>query len=113
MPTLLASRSLSWFGFKRGRSAAGDASEKGSRCPEFTLLALRGQTVAQASSATSPLVKGLEAHRSYWSKDEDRRFKSTGFLSIPLTGIASMAYDKGFRFDIDAEYLPMWLVAGE
>jgi len=58
------------------------------------------------------LVKAVQSHKQYWSKNTDRKRDSSGFLSIPLTAIASLAYDYDFRFDIDSEYLPMRLVTG-
>jgi|GEM_PF-2354813 len=70
---------------------------------------LSGDTVAFESA----LIKAVHSHKQFWSKKEDRRKDSTGFLSFPLTAIASLAYDNGFRFDLDSEYVPMWLVTGE
>lgn len=65
-----------------------------------------------SKSFEAALAQAVQAHQEYWSKTEDRRGETLGFLSIPLTGLAALAYDNGFRFDIDSEYLPMWLVTG-
>lgn len=66
-----------------------------------------------AKAFEAALVKAIVVHKDYWSKTEDRRADTLGFMSIPLTALAALAYDSGYRFDIDSEYLPMWLVTGE
>lgn len=65
------------------------------------------------SEFQSWLVKGLEAHRDFWSEDEEHACEPQGYVSIPLTALAALAWDAGMRFDIDSEYLPMRLVTGE
>lgn len=58
------------------------------------------------------LKSALELHKAYWSKTEERRMDSDGFLAFNLLGLAAMAYDRSLPIDIDSEYLPMDLVDG-
>jgi hypothetical protein len=58
------------------------------------------------------LVVALRDHKEYWSNKE-RSHLSDGFLARNLLGLAALAYDRGIPFEVDSEYLPMWLVTGE
>lgn len=58
------------------------------------------------------LFTALKDHKKYWSR-KDLCLDTDGFLSIPLLGLAALAYDRGIRFEVESEYLPMWLVTGE
>jgi hypothetical protein len=61
-------------------------------------------------------AKGLELalkqHKEYWSK-KSRQNNWTGFVSIHLCAVAALAYDRGLRFDVESDYLPMPWVTGE
>lgn len=76
---------------------------------ELLLHLQRGDDKAFAAA----LPRAVKAHKKYWTKTEKRRLDWNGFLSIPLLGISALAYDRGFRFDVESEYLPMRLVRGE
>jgi hypothetical protein len=59
------------------------------------------------------LSAALEKHKAYWKKSKKRREEPEGFLATNLIGIAAWAWDKGFRFEIENDYLPMRFVTGE
>jgi hypothetical protein len=58
------------------------------------------------------LVHALRDHKKYWSK-KDRRQLRDGILALNLIGLAVLAHDLHIPFEVDSEYLPMWLVTGE
>ncbi|MEV6715668.1 immunity 49 family protein [Lentzea sp. NPDC051208] len=59
------------------------------------------------------LVRALELHRRFWTKDEDRRSDPNGFVSFPLLAIAALAEDAGLTIDVESEYLPTTLLHGD
>ncbi|QGJ70916.1 Hypothetical protein PBC10988_26190 [Planctomycetales bacterium 10988] len=59
------------------------------------------------------LYQALEAHHDYWKIENAESVSSDAFLSFPLIALAGIAYNRGMRFEIDSEYLPMRLVRGE
>lgn len=58
------------------------------------------------------LQKAVQLHRDYWKKG-DRQNDPDGYLSFPLTGLASFAYDAGLPVEVESDYLPPRLVLGE
>jgi hypothetical protein len=59
------------------------------------------------------LTAALEKHKAYWRKSKKRRMNSDGFLATNLIGLAAWGWEKGFRFEIESDYLPMRFVTGE
>lgn len=55
----------------------------------------------------------LEKHKKYWTSDERKRLDWEGFLSLPLLGITSMAYDCDIPFDVESDYIPLPLIRNE
>ena len=55
------------------------------------------------------LSLAAEDHKKYWSK-ASHKSNPAGFLSIPLLGVAALAYDAGLRFDVESDYIPGWLI---
>jgi hypothetical protein len=68
----------------------------------------RGDEAAFSESLTN----ALRQHRDYWSSTEDRRKKLEGLVSLPLTAVASLAWDRGMRFDVESDYIPTSWVRG-
>ena len=55
------------------------------------------------------LTEGLQGHKWYWSQKKNRD-EFNGFVSLSLTGVAAMAWDRGMRFDVESDYMPAsWL----
>lgn len=57
--------------------------------------------------------KAVELHKQYWSSTKNRRNDWEGFVSIELTGLAAMAYDRGISFVVDSDYVPSDLIYGK
>lgn len=58
------------------------------------------------------LRDALEAHYQFYM-NEDVRYSPKGNVSLKLTGLAALAYDKYGWTTPEAAYLPKWLVYGE
>jgi hypothetical protein len=67
---------------------------------------------ADAAGFNKALEKALELHRGYWKKG-DRKNDPEGYISFPLTGLASLAQDSGVPVRVESDYLPPALVQGE
>jgi hypothetical protein len=57
--------------------------------------------------------RALRSHKAYWSSSRDLRKNPTGFVSLPLTMLAALAWDRGIRVGIDSDYMPRPWVTGE
>lgn len=51
------------------------------------------------------LAKAVDHHKQYWSKTKDRKRNLKGFISIPLTAMATQASEHGLKFDVESPYL--------
>lgn len=58
------------------------------------------------------LLEALEAHKSYWTADEDREESVEGSLALGLLAIGYLAYDAGFPIEVESPYLPQHFRAG-
>ena len=59
------------------------------------------------------LLEALEAHKTYWTADEDREMYVTGFLALGPLAITCLAYDAGFPIDVESDYLPKYFLNRE
>jgi hypothetical protein len=59
------------------------------------------------------LAWALEHHKTYWTSDPLKRLDWEGFLSLPLLGITSLAYEWKLRFEIESDYIPLPLIRKE
>jgi hypothetical protein len=57
------------------------------------------------------LVGAAESHKDYWVSTDELEW--SGFLSIPLLGVAAIAHDRKLPFELDCDFVPMNLVRGE
>jgi hypothetical protein len=55
----------------------------------------------------------LEAHKEYWSATAELRKNIEGVISLPLTALAALAWDRGLRFHVESDYLPWSWVTGD
>ncbi|MED5816356.1 immunity 49 family protein [Mycolicibacterium sp. 050232] len=67
-------------------------------------------SIGDQDTFTDQLEIALNSHRTYWSKNEERREHPQGFASLPLLGLASMAADEGMRIEVESDYLPRELI---
>jgi hypothetical protein len=82
----------------------------------ISVPAIHGFWCAVAKNATKTfdeaLTLAIVKHKEYWEKQTwPDAFR--GLLSINLLGIAALAHDRGEKFDVDSDYVPMSLVCGE
>ncbi|GAA2659252.1 MULTISPECIES: immunity 49 family protein [Actinosynnema] len=65
----------------------------------------------QHEGVNEALVGALEAHRSYWSGEEDERDRSSaGCVALAPLALTCMAHDAEFPIDVESGYLPEHLV---
>jgi hypothetical protein len=76
------------------------------------LQALRCLEQRDESGFAAALAEGLEGHKEYWSRKVNRE-EFYGFVSLQLTGAAALAWDRGMRFNVESDYLPMSWVRGD
>jgi len=74
---------------------------------------LRQLECADAAAFSNSLVGALEMHKKYWGSSEKRRKDFDGFVSLQLTAVAALAWDRGLRFDVESDYIPTSWVRGE
>jgi len=65
------------------------------------------------------LIKALEAHKEVWGQKKAMNRGGTplcreneGFLSLECTALAAMAYDKGWKLEVESDYMPSFMVDG-
>ena len=65
------------------------------------------------------LIKALEAHKAVWSQKKALNRGGTplcreneGFLSWGCTALAAIAYDKGWKLEVESDYMPPFMVDG-
>ena len=66
-----------------------------------------------AAGLESALAEAVAEHKKYWSAKAVRRQEKVGFVSLPLLGLAALAWDRGLRFHVDSDYLPWSWVTGD
>ncbi|WP_436786522.1 immunity 49 family protein [Yinghuangia sp. YIM S10712] len=52
------------------------------------------------------LVEALQAHRQYWTADEERAATVSGMVALGPLAITCLAYDAGFPIEVESGYLP-------
>jgi hypothetical protein len=66
--------------------------------------------LAEDADFAAAFARAAQMHKEYWTSTMKRRRDWDGFLSIPLLGIAALAYDRNLPFELDCDYVPMSLV---
>ncbi|ANH93252.1 hypothetical protein A8713_20545 [Streptomyces sp. SAT1] len=56
------------------------------------------------------LVRAVQSHKEYWTKDEDRRQSTDGAVALGPLAMACLAHDVGMSIDVKSEYLPEHLL---
>lgn len=74
------------------------------------LRQLEGEDQARFNDA---LTEALQMHKKYWGATEKRRKDFNGFVSLQLTAVAALAWDRGMRFEVKSDYMPASWVRGE
>ncbi|GAB2645149.1 hypothetical protein GCM10027169_11430 [Gordonia jinhuaensis] len=76
----------------------------------FSVLLSIGSEPGDQQRFTDALVDALRCHQKYWAATPKRSHDSSGYSSLALFGLASLAYDEGMRIEVDSDYLPMELI---
>ncbi|MFC7348471.1 immunity 49 family protein [Chryseobacterium zhengzhouense] len=65
------------------------------------------------------LIKAIQAHKEVWSQKKALNRGGTplcreneGFLSWDCTALAAMAYDKGWKLEVESDYMPSFMIDG-
>ncbi|MGO4709135.1 immunity 49 family protein [Chryseobacterium sp. 2TAF14] len=65
------------------------------------------------------LIKAIKAHKEVWSQKKALNKGGTplcreneGFLSWSCTALAAMAYDKGWKIEVESDYMPDFMIDG-
>ncbi|MFF1489340.1 immunity 49 family protein [Streptomyces sp. NPDC058319] len=56
------------------------------------------------------LVRAVQSHKEYWTKDEDRRQSTDGAVALGPLAMACLAHDVGMSIGVKSEYLPEHLL---
>jgi hypothetical protein len=76
------------------------------------LRALRNLEARDESGFSEALSDGLRGHKAFYSTKKYRQ-EFSGLVSLMLTSVAALAYDRGMRFDVQSDYMPQSWVTGE
>jgi hypothetical protein len=76
------------------------------------LQALRQIEQRDEAGFTASLTEALQGHKQVWSSEENCE-EFNGFVSLRLIAAAALAWDRGMRFEVESDYLPMSWVRGE
>src|SRR5262245_21103565 len=72
--------------------------------PFLDLLPHLEQRDSQGFAAA--LETALRQYHRFWSATAKLRDDMEGFVSVDLTAVAALAYDRGVAFDVESDYIP-------
>jgi hypothetical protein len=83
------------------------------------LIALKSLVADNEAEFNQNLIKAIKAHQEVWSQKKALNRGGTplcreneGFLSWNCTALAAMAYDKGWKLEVESDYIPGFMVDG-
>ncbi|WP_428069572.1 immunity 49 family protein [Chryseobacterium gambrini] len=83
------------------------------------LIALKSLVADNEAEFNQNLIKAIKAHQEVWSQKKALNRGGTplcrsneGFLSWECTALAAMAYDKGWKLEVESDYMPGFMVDG-
>lgn len=83
------------------------------------LIALKSLIDDNEAEFNQNLIKAIKAHQEVWSQKKALNRGGTplcreneGFLSWDCTALAAMAYDKGWKLEVESDYMPSFMVDG-
>ncbi|MDN4015077.1 immunity 49 family protein [Chryseobacterium gambrini] len=83
------------------------------------LIALKSLVADNEAEFNQNLIKTIKAHQEVWSQKKALNRGGTplcrsneGFLSWECTALAAMAYDKGWKLEVESDYIPGFMVDG-
>jgi hypothetical protein len=105
---------------------AGDIQSKISLNTNHTLYYIHPYVIAFKSLVDNNkqefnqnLIKAIRAHKEVWSQKKALNKGGTplcreneGFLSWDCTALAAMAHDRGWKLEVESDYIPVFMVDG-
>ncbi len=76
------------------------------------LQALRSLDQRDQANFASALTEALKGHKKFWSSAKYRQ-QFNGFVSLELIAAGALAWDRGMRFEVESDYLPMSWIRGD
>lgn len=83
------------------------------------LIAFKSLADDNEAEFNQNLIKAIKAHQEVWSQKKALNRGGTplcreneGFLSWECTALAAMAYDKGWKLEVESDYMPGFMVDG-
>lgn len=83
------------------------------------LLAFKSLVDGNEMEFNQNLLKAIQAHKEVWSQKKALNKGGTplcreneGFLSWNCTALATMAHDKGWKLEIESDYMPGFMIDG-
>lgn len=83
------------------------------------LIAFKSLVDDNEAEFNQNLIKAIQAHKEVWSQKKALNRGGTplcreneGFLSWDCTALAAMAHDKGWKLEVESDYMPSFMVDG-
>lgn len=83
------------------------------------VIALKSLADNNEAEFNQNLIKAIQAHKEVWSQKKALNRGGTplcreneGFLSWSCTALAAMAHDKGWKLEVESDYMPSFMVDG-
>jgi len=83
------------------------------------VIAFKSLTDDNEAEFNQNLIKAIKAHQEVWSQKKALNRGGTplcrsneGFLSWDCTALAAMAHDKGWKLEVESDYMPSFMVDG-
>jgi hypothetical protein len=83
------------------------------------LLAFKSLADGNEMEFNQNLLKAIQAHKEVWSQKKALNRGGTplcreneGFLSWDCTALAAMAHDKGWKLEVESDYMPGFMIDG-
>lgn len=83
------------------------------------LIAFKSLVDDNEAEFNQNLIKAIHAHKEVWSQKKALNRGGTplcreneGFLSWDCTALATMAHDKGWKLEVESDYMPSFMIDG-
>jgi hypothetical protein len=83
------------------------------------LIAFKSLADNNETEFNQNLIKAIKAHKEVWSQKKALNRGGTplcreneGFLSWDCTALAAMAHDKGWKLEVESDYMPNFMIDG-
>lgn len=78
------------------------------------LEVIKALELGDGAQFETALVEACRQHGKFYGATEKLRKDTNGYVSLQLTAVAALAYDRGLKFDVNvSEYVPASWITGE